>query len=178
MLAWSAAWALLAVLACVRLLRASGQPEPSVRNGYRWLAVAALCLAAGATVHQAFGGLIGGALPLRLADLISLAALPALVIGLATLTSGFGGSEAGAPRGGRPLRDDAAVATGRTRQGMAVDVCLLAASLLVILLVTLFVPDSANGDVGRAAFALALVRRSPTSPRSPWCCGSRCAASG
>jgi diguanylate cyclase (GGDEF)-like protein/PAS domain S-box-containing protein len=158
MLAWSAAWAVLAVLACVRLLRASGQPEPSARNGYRWLAVAALCLAAGATVHQAFGGLIGGALPLRLADLISLAALPALAIGLATLTSALGRSEAGGPKGGKPLRDDAAVATGRTRQGMAVDVCLLAAALFVILLVTLFGPDYARGDVGRAAFALALVR--------------------
>ena len=65
----------VAALACVRLLRASNHPEPSVKNGYRWLAVAAVCLAAGAAVQQAFGGLIGGALPLRLADLISLGAL-------------------------------------------------------------------------------------------------------
>src|SRR6266704_2006658 len=157
-LAWSAAWTLAAVLACVRLLRASGQPEPSVKNGYRWLAVAAVCLAAGATVHQAFGGLIGGALPLRLADLIALAALPALVIGLATLTSQFAGGEPGAPGGGRAERADGAAAAAGPPAGMALDTCLLVGSLFVILLVTLFGPDYMHGDVGRAAFALALVR--------------------
>src|SRR5258708_18454500 len=82
MMAWSAAWALLAALASARLLRVPGQPEPSVKNGYRWLAVAAICLAAGATVQQAFGGLAGGASPLRPADLISLAPPPAAALGL------------------------------------------------------------------------------------------------
>ena len=167
-LAWAAAWTLVAVIACIRLLRASGQPEPSVRNGYRWLAVAAVCLAVGATVHQAFGGLIGGALPLRLADLIALAALPALVIGLATLTGPFAGAQPGAAGGGRSARADgtgagpspgAAPSPGAgPSPGMVLDTCLLVASLFVILLVTFFAPDYVHGDVGRAAFALALVR--------------------
>src|SRR5262245_28985384 len=150
MMAWSAAWGLIAVLACARLLRVPGQPERSVQNGYRWIAVAAVCLAAGAAVQQAFGGLAGGASPLRLADLISLAALPALVIGLATLTSKFAAAEPGArghgPRGSWPSR------------GMFVDSCLLVGALFVVLLVTVFGPDYAAGKIGRAAFALALVR--------------------
>src|SRR5258707_3786385 len=99
MMAWSAAWARIAALAGARLLRVPGPPERSVKNGYRWFAVAAICLAAGATVQQAFGGLVGGASPLRLADLISLAAVPALVIGLATLTSKFAAVQ---PRGPGP----------------------------------------------------------------------------
>ncbi len=107
MLAWAALWAVLAALACVRLLRASGQPEPSVKNGYRWFAVAAVCVAAGAIVQQAFGGLAGGAQPLRLADLISLAALPALVIGLATLTARFVIADNGADGRSEPGQDDA-----------------------------------------------------------------------
>jgi diguanylate cyclase (GGDEF)-like protein/PAS domain S-box-containing protein len=149
MMAWSAAWALIAALACARLLRVPGQPERSVKNGYRWLAVAAICLAAGATVQQAFGGLAGGASPLRLADLISLAALPALVIGLATLTAntaGDPGARGHGPRG------------AWASMGMAVDSCMVVGALFVVLLVTLFGPDYAGGEIGRAAFALALVR--------------------
>ena len=156
MMAWSAAWALIAALASARLLRVPGQPEPSVKNGYRWLAVAAICLAAGATVQQAFGGLAGGASPLRLADLISLAALPALVIGLATLTSKFAAAEPGGP-GGPGARGHGPRGAWASR-GMAVDSCVLVGALFVMLLVTLFGPDYAGGEIGRAAFALALVR--------------------
>lgn len=158
MLAWSAAWALVAALACARLLRASSHPEPPVKNGYRWLAVAAVCLAAGAIVHQAFDGLIGGALPLRMADMISLAALPALVIGLASLTSRYAWGDQGAPRGGRLAREHAGVASGGPMTGMAVDSCLLVGSLFVIFLVTLYGPDYLHAHIGRAAFALALIR--------------------
>ncbi len=153
MMAWSAAWALIAALASARLLRVPGHPERSVKNGYRWFAVAAICLAAGATVQQAFGGLVGGASPLRLADLISLAAVPALVIGLATLTSKFAAGEPGGhgARGHGPRG-------ASTSRGMAVDSCVLVGALFVVLLVTLFGRDYAGGDIGRAAFALALIR--------------------
>ncbi len=151
MQAWAAGWTVLAVLASVRLLRAAGQSEASVRNGYRWFAVAAICIAAGAIVQQAFGGLAGGAQPLRLADLISLAALPALAIGLATLTS----------RPGAGDHDDAAGARAvhaGTARGMLVDSCLLSGALFVVLLVTLLGPDYVPAEIGRAAFALALIR--------------------
>jgi len=45
MLAWTAAWSAVAAVACVQLLRAAAHPDASVRNGYRWFAVAAACLA-------------------------------------------------------------------------------------------------------------------------------------
>src|SRR5450432_931245 len=89
LLAWTAVGAVAAVVAAIRLLGASDQPEPAVRNGYRWFAVAAACWGTGGVAQLAFGGLIGGAPPLRVADLISLAACPALVIGAATLTAPF-----------------------------------------------------------------------------------------
>jgi diguanylate cyclase (GGDEF)-like protein/PAS domain S-box-containing protein len=148
MVAWAAIWAAVAVVAFARLLRASGRPEPSVRNGYRWFGVAAVCTAAGAIVQQLFGGLAGGAQPLRLADLISLAALPALVIGLATLTSGLAPGE----RGAGDARQ------GRTAWGLLLDSCLLVSALFVVLLATLFGPDYMPAEIGRAAFALALIR--------------------
>jgi diguanylate cyclase (GGDEF)-like protein/PAS domain S-box-containing protein len=151
MQAWAAGWTVLAVLACVRLLRAAGQPEASVKNGYRWFAVAATCIAAGAIVQQAFGGLAGGAQPLRLADLISLAALPALAIGLATLTSRLGAGDHDAAAGAR-------AGHAGTARGMLVDSCLLSGALFVVLLVTLFGPDYVPAEIGRAAFALALIR--------------------
>lgn len=150
MTAWSAAWVFGAAIACAVLIRrGSGQHESSVKNGYRWLAVAAVCLAVGGTVQQAFGGLAGGASPLRLGDLISLGALPAIVIGLATLTSGFARGEHGMSAGRR-------VAAGP--RGIVLDSCLLIGALFVILLVTLFGPDYAGADLGRAAFALDLTR--------------------
>jgi diguanylate cyclase (GGDEF)-like protein/PAS domain S-box-containing protein len=146
--AWAATWAAVAVVAFALLLRASGQPESSVRNGYRWFGVAAVCIAVGAIVQQMFGGLAGGAQPLRLADLISLAALPALAIGLATLTSGLAPGERGADGSGHPA----------TARGLLVDSCLLVSALFVLLLVTLFGPDYVPAEIGRAAFALALIR--------------------
>jgi diguanylate cyclase (GGDEF)-like protein/PAS domain S-box-containing protein len=147
--AWAATWAVLTVVAFAGLLRASGEPEPSVKNGYRWFGAAALCIAVGAIVQQAFGGLAGGAQPLRVADLMSLAALPALAIGLATLTSGLGPGDQGAKGGG---------GHAGTARGMVLDSCLLVSALFVVLLVTLFGPDYVPAQIGRAAFALALIR--------------------
>ncbi len=158
MLAWSVAWALAAALACWRLVRASGHPEPSVRNGYRWFAVAAVCLAAGAIVQQQFGGLIGGTQPLRIADLISLAALPALVIGVATLTAEFAPADHGGPRWTRLLREHGRRAPGGLAAGIAIDSLLLVGSLFLIFQVAMFGPDFVHGNAGRAAFALALLR--------------------
>ena len=156
-LAWSAAWLAAAAVACARLLRAASQPDASVKNGCRWLAVAAACLAAGAAGQLAFGGLIGGAQPLRLADLVSLAALPALIIGLATLT-GPAAAGSGGDASDRPGPVPAGAAEGGSLPGIVTDSCLLVVALFAICLVSMFGPDYATADVGRAAFALALVR--------------------
>jgi diguanylate cyclase (GGDEF)-like protein/PAS domain S-box-containing protein len=157
-LVWSALWALTAAAACLMLLRASDKPELSVKNGYRWLAIGAGCLGAGAILQAVFSGLIGGAQPLRLADLVSLAALPAIVIGVATLTAEPVAAEPGRSGHGRLLRESRAVASAGPPQGIVLDSCLLVCSLFVICLVTLFGRDYATGDAGRAAFALALIR--------------------
>lgn len=163
MLAWSAAWALAAVLACWQLIRASLHAGSAVRNGYRWFAAAAVCLAAGAIVQQEFDGLIGGAAPLRIADLISLAALPALVIGLATLTADYAPADPvptdhGGPRWSRLLREHGPHAPSGLAAGIVIDSLLLVGSLFLVFQVAMFGPDFVHGQAGRAAFALALLR--------------------
>ncbi|HVB46464.1 MAG TPA: GGDEF domain-containing protein [Streptosporangiaceae bacterium] len=148
-LAWPAVWAALAATAAIRLLRRSRQPEPAARNGYRWLAVAAVCLGAGGVIQHLLGGLAGGAQPLRVADLLSLAALPAFVIGIATLTADSAAGERGGPH-------RTALTWAATQA--AADGSLIAASLFVVGLVTVFLPDYARAGIGVAAFALDLIR--------------------
>jgi diguanylate cyclase (GGDEF)-like protein/PAS domain S-box-containing protein len=155
LLAWSATIVLATVAAVTWLLRAASRGEASVKNGYRWLAVAAGCLGGGAAAQQSFGGLIGGAQPLRLADLISLAALPALIIGLATLTARYAASR---PNPGRTGRGLAVRVPSSTALGMAVDSCLLVAALFVISFVTVFGWDYQDSTAGAAAFAVHLIR--------------------
>ena len=80
--------------------------------------------------------MIGGPQPLRVADLISLAALPALVIGLATITADRVRTADG------QLRPAAGGRAGRRRPGRSagavLDSALLVVSLFAIGLVTLF----------------------------------------
>jgi hypothetical protein len=73
----------------------------------------------------------------------------ALAIGLATLTSGLGPGDHGA-EGGAGHKG--------TARGIVLDSCLLVSALFVVLLVTLFGPDYVPAEIGRAAFALALIR--------------------
>lgn len=154
-LAWSAVIVLVAVAAVTLLLDAASRGGASVKNGYRWLAVASGCLGAGAATQRAFGGLIGGADPLRMADLISLAALPALVIGLATLTSREAPERPNLARPGRGL-------VGRVPSSpvlsLALDSCLLVAALFLICFVTMFGPDYQRTTAGAAGFAVYLIR--------------------
>src|SRR5215472_1808183 len=170
-LAWSVALLVVGCLAGLLLWRAQGQPRDasragagsqhrgSVRNGCRWLAAAAVALGAGAAAQEAFGGLMGGAQPLRVADLIGLAGLGALVIGLASLTADS------SPRPGMLARmttsgSPAAPRRTATRAmpGIAVDSGLLVAALFVICWVTVFGPDYAAVTGGPATFALQLIR--------------------
>ncbi len=142
---WTAADALAAALAAVLLLRASTRLGPAAGNGHRWLAAAACCWGAGGIAQSVFGGLIGGAAPLRAADLISLAALPALVLGVAALTAGTDWDRPGSGAAGQAY---AIVADGG----------LLIAALFVIGWVTMFGPAYTAADVGAPAFALDLIR--------------------
>lgn len=157
-LAWSAAWILVAAAVGVRLWRASTGREPFVRSGYRWLAAGALCLGVGGALQQAFGGVVGGAQPLRVADLIGLGALPAIIIGLATITADRSGGDRGhaEPTRWRLTADWAAQV--RPGSGAVIDSALLVVSLFAIGLVTLFGAAYTRSAVGPAAFALDLVR--------------------
>ncbi len=155
LVAWSAAIAAVTVAVVTWLLRAASRGEASVKNGNRWLAVAAGCLGGGVATQQAFGGLIGGAQPLRMADLISLAALPALVIGLATLTARYAPQRPNPGRSGRGLAGRVPLSPVL---GMAVDSCLLVAALFVTCFVTVFGRDYQSTTAGAAAFAVHLIR--------------------
>jgi PAS domain S-box-containing protein len=163
-LAWAVAWILVAAAVGIRLWRASTGREPFVKSGYRWLAAGALCLGVGGAVQQTLGGLIGGASPLRVADLISLSALPAIVIGLATITadrSVFASTSDGdrghaEPSRWRLFQDGAARA--RPGSGAVLDSALLVVSLFAIGLVAMFGTDYTRAGVGFAAFALDLLR--------------------
>jgi diguanylate cyclase (GGDEF)-like protein/PAS domain S-box-containing protein len=126
-------------------------------------------------LQQAFGGLIGGAPPFRLADLVSLAALPVLVIGLVTVTVGRDGAqaEAGPWRVGR----DSLPRFWPPTRGMLVDAALFAVSVFAICLAVTFGPDYVASGAGPGGFALDLIRPAadlaalgfvlPLVPRSP-----------
>lgn len=168
--AWSAAWILMGAAAGQRLWRLSNSPEPYVRTAYRWLAAAAACLAVGGTAQQAVEGVVGGPAPLRIADLISLAALPALIIGLATITAdrvrtANGQLEAsrwrrlqGVPGDRFPGSAQDARTRGWRRPGAVLDSALAVVSLFAIGLVTLFGPDYSGSGIGSAAFVVHLIR--------------------
>ncbi len=161
-LAWSAAWILIGALAVTRLLRLSDNPEPFIKSAYRMLAIAAACLTVGGVIQQAVNGVIGGPQPLRISDLISLAALPALVIGLATITAdrvrtADGRIEASRWRRRPSLGADGAIEAW-PQPGAVLDSALLVVSLFTIGLVTLFGPDYDGSGIGRAAFAVDLIR--------------------
>jgi diguanylate cyclase (GGDEF)-like protein len=155
-LAWLAVGTGAAGLAAVWLLRASNKPQPAVKNGYRWLAIAACCWGIGGIAQQVFSGLNGVWSLLQAADLVSFAALPALVAGVAALTAQHAVPGAGSPAGsGRPAGESAPVGQAYSA---AADGGLLIASLFVIGWVTLFGPDYTGAGVGPGGFAFHLIR--------------------
>src|SRR5262249_11313747 len=101
---------------------------------------------------------IGGASPLRVADLISLSALPAIVVGLATITADRADGDRGhaEPSRWRLFQDGAAQA--RPGTGAVLDSALLVVSLFAIGLVGMFGTDYTKAGAGFAAFALDLLR--------------------
>ena len=105
--AWMTAGALVACAAATSLWRSSTGDQPAVKNAYRWLAAVALGWGA-AFVTQA--GLPGPGLgeSLTLADLIALAALPALAVGVAALARAGGQAPGGQAPGGQAAGGQAA----------------------------------------------------------------------
>ena len=178
-LAWSAVWLALSALASVRLWRLPSSGSQLAENdlGFRWLAAAALAAGVGGTLQQAFGGLTGGPEPLRLADLVSLAVLPALVIGLVMVTFGRDGGPAGATPARWRVGQDSLPRFWPPTKGMLVDAALFAVSVFLICLAVAFGPDYITSGSGPGAFSLDLIRPVadlaalgfvlPLVPRSP-----------
>jgi diguanylate cyclase (GGDEF)-like protein/PAS domain S-box-containing protein len=147
--AWTTVGALAAASATALLWRGSSRHEPSVKRAYRWLAVAAALWGCGIIAQDALGmPPAGAAVPLTLADLLSLLALPPLVVGVATLAAadaGPGGHSAPGP-------------LARGAVARLADACLLATALFITGWLALFAADYAKADVGAGAFALDLIR--------------------
>jgi diguanylate cyclase (GGDEF)-like protein/PAS domain S-box-containing protein len=123
------AGALVAVAAAACLWRGSLRHEPSSRNGYRALAVAALLWGAGFVAQEAMPASGTGTSP-TFGDLLSLLALPAVAAGLAGLASGRGDATGG--------RQTAAQAQARGAVAWLADACLLATALFVIAWIAVF----------------------------------------
>jgi diguanylate cyclase (GGDEF)-like protein/PAS domain S-box-containing protein len=117
------AGALVAVAAAALLWRESVRREPSARNAYRALAVAALLWGAGFVDAEGMAA-SGTGTSLTSADLLSLLALPALAVGLFGLARAnreADGDDRPAPR-----------AQARSAAAWLADACLLAAALFII----------------------------------------------
>jgi diguanylate cyclase (GGDEF)-like protein/PAS domain S-box-containing protein len=114
---------------------------------------------------------------LRLADLVSLAALPALVIGLVTVTVGRDGGEVNAAPGRWRSGQDSLPRFWPPTRGMLVDAALFAVSVFAICLAVAFGPDYVASGSGPGGFAAELIRPVadlaalgfvlPLVPRSP-----------
>ncbi len=118
-----AAGALAAVAAAACLWRGSIRYESSVRNAYRAFAAAALLWGAGFVAQEAMAA-TGAGTSLTFADLLSLLALPALGVGLASLASVRKAAD----------RDDRPAPRAQARDAVAwvADAGLLSAALFVI----------------------------------------------
>jgi diguanylate cyclase (GGDEF)-like protein/PAS domain S-box-containing protein len=122
-----AAGALVAVAAAACLWRGSFRHEPSVRNAYRSLALAALLWGAGFVGQEAMAT-SGAGTSLSFGDLLSLLALAALAVGLNGLAKQQpSGTVRPQPR-----------AQARSAVAWLADACLLATALFVIAWVAVF----------------------------------------
>jgi diguanylate cyclase (GGDEF)-like protein/PAS domain S-box-containing protein len=147
--AWTTVGAVAAASATALLWRGSSQHEPSARRAYRWLAVAAALWGCGLIAQDALGMPVpGAAVPLTLADLLSLLALPSLVIGVATLTA----AEAG------PSDHSGSGSLTRGMVARLADGCLLATALFIVGWLALFAADYGRAGVGAGAFTIDLIR--------------------
>jgi diguanylate cyclase (GGDEF)-like protein/PAS domain S-box-containing protein len=76
-----AAVSAVAAVVCWRAATAAGAARPA----FRWLAAGAACWGTATVARQAFSGPVGGMISLTVADLLSLAALVAIVVAIALL---------------------------------------------------------------------------------------------
>ena len=162
---WTAVGALLAFLAAILLWHGptrhgysraghSGS-EPAMRMAFRWLAVVAVVWGA---AFIARGGPLGGAIPLTLADLLALLALPALAFGMASLAGPETEEPGSRGRLGRYGLPAMGLGIGRGAVARLADGSLLASGLFIVGWVAVFGRVYAQADVGAGTFALDLIK--------------------
>jgi diguanylate cyclase (GGDEF)-like protein/PAS domain S-box-containing protein len=145
--AWTALSSVAALAAAGSLLVGRQQPE-AVRSARRWLAGAALLWGGAAVIRGVAAGSVGAGLPLAVSILLTVVALPALIIGLVGLSSR---RAAGGLAGLFQLR------LARAEVPWVADGCLVAASLFLIAWVTVLSPAYASAGVGAGTFATYLI---------------------
>jgi diguanylate cyclase (GGDEF)-like protein/PAS domain S-box-containing protein len=147
----AAAWTALssaAALGGAGLLLVGRQQPESVRSARRWLAAAVLLWGGAGVIRGLGAGSVGSALPLAVTILLTVVALPALVIGLAGLASPR-------PAGGRAGLFQLRLA--RAEVPWLADGCLVAASLFLIAWVTVLSSAYPGAAVGAGSFATDLI---------------------
>jgi diguanylate cyclase (GGDEF)-like protein/PAS domain S-box-containing protein len=145
----TAAVALAATASAVSLWRGADRHTGSVRHGYWLLALAALLAGLGAVGQQALASATAGAaIPLTVADLPGLLALPTLVAGVASLRSRR-----------EPARHPLAQRRGRlgTILALAADAYVLGCALFIIGWITVFSAAYTHSGDDPAMFAGELV---------------------
>jgi diguanylate cyclase (GGDEF)-like protein/PAS domain S-box-containing protein len=145
--AWTALSSVAALGAAAALLVGRQPPEP-VRSARRWLAGAVLLWGGAALIRGVAAGSLGSALPLAVTVLLTVVALPALVIGLAGLAS---------PRPARGLAGLFQLRLARAEVPWLADGCLVAASLFLITWITVLSGAYRGASVGAGSFATNLI---------------------
>jgi diguanylate cyclase (GGDEF)-like protein/PAS domain S-box-containing protein len=144
---WTAVGSAAAAASAVALLSGRRRPEDD-RLARRWLAGTAILWGGASIAQDVAGGSIGAAVPLTLAGLLSLVALPALALGLAGLVT---------RRPASGLVELMQLRLDRSLVPRLADGLLLAASLFLIGWVTVLAHVYAGAGVGAGRFAVDLV---------------------
>jgi hypothetical protein len=144
---WTAAGAVAAAAAAAALLVERQQPEPD-RRARRWLAITALLWGGAFIARDVAGGPIRASVPLTPAGVLTLAALPALVLAIVAL---------GSPRPPGGLASLIQLRLARAAVPGIADACLLVVSLFLIAWVAVLAAAYMTADVGRGTFAADLI---------------------
>jgi diguanylate cyclase (GGDEF)-like protein/PAS domain S-box-containing protein len=150
--AWTAIGSVAAAGAAASLLSGRQQPEAD-RRARQCLAAAAVLWGGAFIAQDVAGGPISAAVPLTLAGLLTLIALPALILGAAALASH---RPAGGLAGLMQLRLGQ-LRLGRSGFPRLADGCLLVASLFLIAWISVLSAFYTSSGVSAAAFAADLI---------------------
>jgi diguanylate cyclase (GGDEF)-like protein/PAS domain S-box-containing protein len=138
----------LAGAGAVAALVGGGPPPEADRRARRWLAITALLWGGAFIARDLAGGPVAAAVPLTPSGLLTLAALPPLVIGIVILAS---------PRPVRGLASFVQLRLARAGAHSVADAFLLAVSLFLIAWVTVLARAFTSAGVGAGSFAVDLI---------------------